>query len=138
MNSFNITMPLRFYLPRKTVKDKTVSTNLNEYRNANQFTLGEFKHMYDNLAQIKLKPFKHLRFNKVSIIYTIFVASKRRSDIGNWGSIQSKFFEDSLSKSKIIEDDSYLQVTEVIFRYGGIDVDKLGYCDITVTELFQH
>ena len=137
MKTFTITMPLRFYIPRKTVKDITVSTNLNFYRNCNQFILGDFKHLYDDLAQERLKPFKALRYQKISITYTVFVPSKRRSDIGNWCAIQDKFFADSLTKSGIIEDDDFLHVPEITFKYGGIDPDKKGYCDITVTELFQ-
>ena len=63
-------------------------------------------------------------FNKVSIIYTVFFGSLRKTDISNVCCVIDKYFCDALVELGKLPDDSYIYIKEVIYRYGGVDKDN--------------
>lgn len=112
---YKIIAPLRV----KKSKNKYFTLNLNVYRNTHYQSLNNAKKEYKRILQddINLLPF----FDKIEIIYVLFVASKRKTDIGNILSIHQKFFEDALSENGKIIDDNYLYIPRTEFIFGGID-----------------
>lgn len=63
-------------------------------------------------------------FNKVSITYTIFFGSLRKTDISNVCCVIDKYFCDALVELGKLPDDNYIYIKEVIYRYGGVDKDN--------------
>ena len=101
---------------------KNFSLNLNVYRNAHFYELNKAKevfHQYIGQLFGGIDP-----MNRVMIIYTLFFGSKRRVDTANICSIVDKFFCDTLTEKKILPDDSYDVLQEVIYRFGGIDKEN--------------
>lgn len=60
-------------------------------------------------------------FNKVSITYTVFFGSKRKTDISNVCSIVDKYFCDALVELGKLPDDNYDYIKEITYKFGGID-----------------
>lgn len=60
------------------------------------------------------------------VTYTVFKGDKRNCDLGNICSIHQKFFEDALVELGKLPDDNYEMISEVNYRWGGID--KLNPC----------
>ena len=73
-------------------------------------------------------------FNKISITYTLYPKTKRRTDISNVLSIHSKFFEDSLVDHGLLVDDNYNYLPIVIFVFGKVDKEN-PRVDIEVKEI---
>jgi hypothetical protein len=104
------------------LRTKEMILNLNQYRNAHFFKLNNSKTSYKAIMkeQIEQLPI----FNKVSITYTVFFGSKRKTDISNVCSIVDKYFCDALVELGKLPDDNYDYIQEVNYRYGGIDKDN--------------
>lgn len=101
------------------LRTKEMILNLNQYRNAHFFKLNNSKTSYKALMKPQIEQLPV--FNKVSITYTVFFGSKRKTDISNVCSIVDKYFCDALVELGKLPDDNYDYIKEVIYRYGGID-----------------
>ena len=114
-----ITLPLNVYYS----KNKKFILNLNNYRNAHYRILSSSKKIYTENLLLELKDLT--KFTKpVTLTYIYYAKTKRRIDISNPCSVIDKFTCDALVKAGIIEDDSFKQVKEVVYKFGGFDKEK--------------
>jgi Holliday junction resolvase RusA-like endonuclease len=67
----------------------------------------------------------------VSLIYTYYAKSNRRLDISNPCSVIDKFACDALVKAGIIKDDSFKQVVDVTYVFGGVDKENFR-CELEI------
>ena len=110
-----IDLPLEVHYSKK----KKFILNLNNYRNAHYRVLSISKSLYSDNLVPRLKDFD--RFTEpVSLTYTYYARSNRRLDISNPCSIIDKFTCDALVKAEILEDDSFKQIKEVVYKFGGL------------------
>ena len=123
-----IDLPLEVYYSKK----KKFILNLNNYRNAHYRVLSISKSLYSDNLVPRLKDFD--RFTEpVSLTYTYYARSKRRLDISNPCSIIDKFACDALVKAEILEDDSFKQIKEVVYKFGGIEKDN-PRCELVISK----
>lgn len=101
------------------LRTKEMVLNLNQYRNAHYFKLNNSKTSYKAIMKTQIEQLPV--FNKVSITYTVFFGSKRKTDISNVCSIVDKYFCDALVELGKLPDDNYDCIKEVIYKFGGID-----------------
>jgi len=106
----------------KTKSSKFI-LNLNTYRNTHYQTLNNVKKNYKQWmsSQIENLPFIDV---PVSITFTLFPKSKRRTDLTNVLSIHDKFFCDALVELGKLEDDDYYWIPEVIYKFGCVDKEN--------------
>ena len=123
-----IDLPLEVYYSKK----KKFILNLNNYRNAHYRVLSISKRLYSENLVPRLKDFD--RFTEpVSLTYTYYARSKRRLDISNPCSIIDKFACDALVKAEILEDDSFKQIKEVVYKFGGVEKDN-PRCELVISK----
>jgi Holliday junction resolvase RusA-like endonuclease len=123
-----IDLPLEIYYSKK----KKFILNLNNYRNAHYRVLSISKRLYSENLVPRLKGFD--RFTEpVSLTYTYYARSKRRLDISNPCSIIDKFACDALVKAEILEDDSFKQIKEVVYKFGGVEKDN-PRCELVISK----
>ena len=123
-----IDLPLEVYYSKK----KKFILNLNNYRNAHYRVLSISKSLYSDNLVPRLKGFD--RFTEpVSLTYTYYARSKRRLDISNPCSIIDKFACDALVKAEILEDDSFKQIKEVVYKFGGVEKDN-PRCELVISK----
>ena len=124
-----IDLPLEVYYSKK----KKFILNLNNYRNAHYRVLSISKRLYSENLVPRLKGFD--RFTEpVSLTYTYYARSKRRLDISNPCSIIDKFTCDALVKAEILEDDSFKQIKEVVYKFGGVEKDN-PRCELVISRI---
>ena len=122
-----ILLPLEVFYSKK----KKFILNLNNYRNAHYRVLSIAKKLYtDNLIP-RLEDFDSFS-EPVTLTYTYYAKSKRRIDVSNPCSIIDKFACDALVKAEILEDDSFKQIKEVVYRFGGVDKEN-PRCELVIT-----
>tara|TARA_R110000803_G_scaffold67733_2_gene129488 strand:+ start:265 stop:651 length:387 start_codon:yes stop_codon:yes gene_type:complete len=114
-----IDLPLEVYYSKK----KKFILNLNNYRNAHYRVLSISKRLYSDNLVPRLKGFDSFT-EPVSLTYTYYARSNRRLDISNPCSIIDKFTCDALVKAEILEDDSFKQIKEVVYKFGGVEKDN--------------
>ena len=114
-----IDLPLEVYYSKK----KKFILNLNNYRNAHYRVLSISKSLYSDNLVPRLKGFDSFT-EPVSLTYTYYARSNRRLDISNPCSIIDKFACDALVKAEILEDDSFRQIKEVVYKFGGVEKDN--------------
>ena len=113
-----IELPLEVYYS----KNKKFILNLNNYRNAHYRILSSAKKIYaENLVNRISYPMYE---EPVRLTYTYFAKSKRRLDVSNPCSVIDKFTCDALVKAGVLEDDSFEQIKEVIYKFGGVEKDN--------------
>jgi len=123
-----IDLPIEVYYSKK----KKFILNLNNYRNAHYRVLSISKRLYSENLVPRLKGFD--RFTEpVSLTYTYYARSKRRLDISNPCSIIDKFTCDALVKAEILEDDSFKQIKEVVYKFGGVEKDN-PRCELVISK----
>jgi hypothetical protein len=114
------------------VGKKKISLSLNIFRNLHYHLLNQAKINFKN--EVKSQLIQLPLISKCKLTYTFFFKDKRDRDISNYGSVISKFFEDTLVELNILEDDNYNFIPEVTFRFG--DIDKLKpRCEIIIEEI---
>jgi len=124
-----IDLPLEVYYSKK----KKFILNLNNYRNAHYRVLSISKRLYSENLVPRLKDFD--RFTEpVSLTYTYYARSNRRLDISNPCSIIDKFTCDALVKAEILEDDSFKQIKEVVYKFGGVEKDN-PRCELVISRI---
>ena len=123
-----IDLPIEVYYSKK----KKFILNLNNYRNAHYRVLSISKRLYSDNLVPRLKGFD--RFTEpVSLTYTYYARSNRRLDISNPCSIIDKFTCDALVKAEILEDDSFKQIKEVVYKFGGVEKDN-PRCELVISK----
>jgi len=128
MKTYKVASPLRV----KQSEKKDFILNLNNYRNTHYRSLNTTKINYKALmkAQIEKLP----EFNEIIIHYTIYPASKRRTDIGNVVSVHKKYFEDALVEFGRIPDDDYTHILFNSESFGSVDKEN-PRVEITITPI---
>ena len=58
------------------------------------------------------------KFKTLKITYVFYHKGKRLIDVSNFCSIVDKFFSDALVEAKIIKDDNYTIIPQVIYTFG--------------------
>lgn len=111
--------PLRVYLPRKTMDDKSWILNLNNYRNAPHFILNDTKKLYKQFMRNQIEELPFL--NKVAVRFTLFPKTKRKTDTPNVCSIHDKYFMDALVEFKRLTDDTFDYYVETAYKFGCVD-----------------
>jgi hypothetical protein len=139
---YKVTVPIYLSLPRKTKRDRTLSCNLNTYRNTHYHVLNEFKKRFYDELKFELRKLPVLE-TPIFIEYTVYLKSNR-GDIMNIGSVVDKFFCDALQgkedqlhqtrKDAKIDDDTYDKVIGASFFCGGID-KAYPRCEVTIYEV---
>ena len=123
-----IDLPIEVYYSKK----KKFILNLNNYRNAHYRVLSISKRLYSENLVPRLKGFNSFT-EPVSLTYTYYARSKRRLDISNPCSIIDKFTCDALVKAEILEDDSFKQIKEVVYKFGGVEKDN-PRCELVISK----
>ena len=113
----NFTSPLTVPIGKKNF-----SLNQNIYRNSHHQVLNQAKVNYKQIMANQMR-FKK-PFDRVTITYTLYPKTKRRTDISNVLSIHSKFFEDCLVEHGLLVDDNYNYLPLIIFVFGKVDKDN--------------
>lgn len=119
-----LNLPLFVTMPRKKGPGKRWSLNLNEYRNAKHFTLNDAKKAYKNCVWdayvvgnrqgLMIEP-------PLRLTYTIYPKTNRAFDVANIASVIDKFASDALVAFKVLPDDNFRYLPEVVYRFGGVD-----------------
>jgi hypothetical protein len=114
---------LRLDLPLRimTSRNNHWILNLNNFRNAHYRTLTAAKNKYQDAIVNQLQGRNKIRMRPIRLEYTYYKGSARRVDVANPLSIIDKFTCDALVKAEILPDDNTDIITEVLYRYGGID-----------------
>lgn len=114
-------------------KKKTYYLNLNGYRNW-QFQLNnQLKKTFKIQVAKDIRELEPVE-GKCKVTYTIYYPTRRLFDIDNIGSVITKFTHDALVEFDILEDDNYTVVTEIVYRFGGIDKEN-PRCDVVIESL---
>lgn len=95
--------------------------NLNEYRNAPYFKLNQAKIAFKQDINVNYQISQLPKLNKVRLVYIVYFDRNALFDVANVCSVVDKFFSDALVEAGKLEDDNYHYVTEVIYKFGGID-----------------
>ncbi len=119
MTVHGLVLPLTVTLPRKTKADLRWTLNLNAYRNTHHQILNNAKIAYKELIRHQIAELP--KFNKISLTLTLFPKTKRLTDLDNICSIHAKFLLDALVELGRLQDDNYLYVPEISFRFGEVD-----------------
>ena len=115
-----INLPLAVYLPRKTMPDKKMIINLNNYRNWSYIVSNQVKKAYCQAVEPLVRGL--ILDPRLSLEFTYYKGSRRISDRSNVLCIQEKFFLDALVELGCIEDDNDNFIKET--KYNGDKIDK--------------
>ena len=126
-----INLPLAVYLPRKTMPDKKMIINLNNYRNWSYIVSNQVKKAYCQAVEpliggLILEP-------RLALSFTYYKGSCRTSDRSNVLTIQDKFFLDALVEHGCIEDDNDNFIKSTYFSGDEID-RKNPRVEVTIVE----
>lgn len=114
-----ITLELPIYLKKGKRKPKTISLNLNCYRNWSFFENNDIKILFEEVVKPRIA---HLpQMTKVDLTYTLFFGSRRSIDVSNFCCIVDKFFCDTLVNHMKISDDNMEIISNVNYRWGAVD-----------------
>ena len=115
----------------RSIPDKKFILNLNNYRNAYFRILSIAKKNYTEELLPELQDLPEFT-EPVTLTYTYYAKTKRRIDISNPCSIIDKFACDALVKAGVLKDDSFEQVNQVIYKFGGFDKEN-PRCELVVS-----
>jgi hypothetical protein len=119
-------------LPRKTMPDKKVIINLNNYRNWQFHMNNQVKRAYKEIAEPKIQGLRFML--PVKLTFTLWKGTLRKVDRSNVLSITEKFFCDALVECGCLADDSDEYIHSTHYKTGGIDRDN-PRCDIKIQEV---
>lgn len=98
---------------------KKLSLNLNGYRNWHHRDQHKTKEMFNDIV---LPMLAHIpRQEKVHLHYVLFVNTYQRCDLMNVIAVVDKYFSDTLSHSKAIDDDHTGIIVSTSAAFGGVD-----------------
>lgn len=118
-----IELPTYIILPRKRKEDRVYQLNLNVYRNTHYQTLNKAKKIFSQQVKPLIQDIEPIT-GLISMTYTITSKNNRRFDISNILCVIEKFFCDLLVDEGIIKDDSFKNLTEVNYRFGGVTGER--------------
>ena len=118
MKTYSIHLPL--HIPYGN--GKSFALNLNQYRNEQFFNLNKVKVIFHESIGTLLGGIP--KMERVYLRYTLYLGSKRRTDLANVCSVVDKFFSDTLVEHGILPDDSYEHIQHIDFRFGGLDKEN--------------
>lgn len=101
-----------------TIGNKRHSINLNKYRNWHYQTSNKLKSLYKAAVSSQLE---NVRVSSCQLVLTLYKPNKRSIDLDNGLVIHGKFFCDALVELGCIEDDNTDFITQITYKYGGID-----------------
>ena len=104
--SYKFALPCYAHVNKRKIKK--IPLNLNWYRNAHHMQCNLVKHNYCPDPLFEGHPGQ---VDSVTIRYTLFLATNRRTDVMNWVSIADKFFCDWLVDYRVLADDDWRRVT---------------------------
>ena len=124
---------MRFTVPIRIPHGKKMySLNLNGYRNWHYVVSAKLKANFKEAVKSSIQAAKtDCGITPASITYTLYLGTKRRSDVGNWCSVIQKFTEDCLVDQGVLVDDDYSNVRECRYVFGGID-PKDPRCEVEI------
>jgi len=108
---------------RRKTPDK-YQLNMNVYTSSHGLLIARAKKAF-NLSLCLRLDFQHMAQyfqgkEKFKVTYTITAENKRKFDIANILAVVDKFTCDVLQNAGVIPDDSFNNLKEVVFRFGGI------------------
>jgi hypothetical protein len=115
----DITVSLPIYI-RLGKSQERFSLNLNVYRNAHFHTLNNAKARFEALCAGRINHIPVIA--KADLTYRLFFGSRRAIDVSNICCIVDKFFCDTLVNQKKLIDDNMDSISNVAYRWGGIDL----------------
>ena len=101
------------------VGKKKIHLNLNNYRNLHYMASNKAKIQYKKDIDYQISQL--FKFDKISITYILFPATKRKTDISNVLSVHDKFACDAVVEKGVLSDDDYTVIPEVIYKFGEVD-----------------
>lgn len=102
--TFQVDIPLRAIIPRKTMKDRFETLNMNQYRNWDWRVSSTVKKLFHE--QIK-HLFEDIKFEKpITVTWRLYKKTKARSDKSNVYAVQSKFVFDTMTEMGCFPDDN--------------------------------
>ena len=112
-------VPLFIIIPRKRKADRKVIINLNNYPHWHYMTYNKVKELFcearkGDLTGLKLK-------HPITLAYTLYKGSNRKSDRMNVLAVIDKFFCDSLTAYGCLPDDTDEYISSQQFKSGGLD-----------------
>lgn len=112
--TYFLRLPVSVAVSKREVK----GLNLNWYRNAHYSKANHQKKTFTSMVkpQVDLLPV----FARVSLSYTLYVATMRLVDTNNIISITDKYFSDVLVEMGKIPDDNYKYTGKVTSEFGGV------------------
>ena len=105
-----------------TKHNKNCALTFNWSRGANQWVYNKAKKKFAVMMQPQLASFDKIE-GVLKINYKYY-AKRNGTDLDNFSIIARKFFQDCLSKSKLIEDDNCKFIVKNSEEYMGIDKDN--------------
>lgn len=118
MRTFILDLPWSEFANQKQTKKEAL--NLNVYRNLYFRALSAMKKNFEARAKKLIQKKNIPSLGRIWLHYEIFPNQRGRVDTMNVGSIVDKFFSDSLTNAKIIEDDDYTKVVFNSFCFGAV------------------
>jgi len=118
MVKYEVISPLRVVQSAK----KDFILNLNNYRNTHYRSLNTTKINYKAVMKEQIE--KLPKFEVITVHYTIYPASRRRTDLGNVVSVHKKYFEDALVEFGRIPDDDYEHIIFNSESFGNVDKEN--------------
>lgn len=114
-----VNSPLSVDLPRKRTADRKIYLNLNIYRNLYYMTNNQAKEIYNEKMAPILRGRKFI--NPITITFSLFKKTQRKTDRSNILSIVEKFFCDALVAHGCIPDDNDDHIKATHYFTGGVD-----------------
>jgi hypothetical protein len=103
-------------------KKKKFYLNLNQYRNTHFTVLNNAKIAFSNIVIKRVQALPS--YDVIKLTYTLFPKTRALCDVANVCSIVDKFFSDVMTHCGRIQDDNYLFLPEVTYRFGEIDKEN--------------
>lgn len=125
MKYYHVVVPTKLTLGinRKTKKPNVYRLNLNIYRNTHFFQLNNAKKLFTEIVSSSTEIKEIPKLKKVFLCY-IYHPERKKCDTNNVCCVVDKFFQDTLTKLNIIEDDDFEHVVGTIFLKGEVDKDN--------------
>ena len=119
-------------LPCKVMIGKKLkSINMNTFRNLHYRVKHGLKVAFEDLVIPEIPDEK---YDKIELIYTLYIKTKRTKDVANVLALVDKFYADCLVKRGTIPDDSYVYIKKITFQFGGFTDGEESYAMVEVKE----
>jgi hypothetical protein len=126
-----LTLPLSVNTTKSKTKKGNAILNLNNYRNWFSLKSNAIKIEMKKIIKTMHLPLS-LGNGPFILIYTYYHGNRRKLDVANPTSIIDKFTCDALTEIGYWPDDNIDFVHEVRYVWGGVDPNKIGYCELEI------